>query len=215
MGLLVKDLHVMIQSVEILRQVTLDVPTNAMVGLIGRNGAGKTTLIRSVMGMLRISSGSIEFDDIDLVSLPSHRRSHFGIGYLPEDRRLVPQLTVTDNVLLPSWIKRHGDDTDRLNWIYKLLPEVKELGQRRAIQLSGGQQKLVALARALMAGRSLLLLDEPFEGVAPVLARRLAEVLAELKKEGITILLSESDDTHSSNLVDDSYVIERGQIRLN
>ncbi len=215
MGLLVKDLHVMIQSVEILRQVTLDVPTNAMVGLIGRNGAGKTTLIRSVMGMLRISSGSIEFDDIDLVSLPSHRRSHFGIGYLPEDRRLVPQLTATDNVLLPSWIKRHGDDTDRLNWIYKLLPEVKELGQRRAIQLSGGQQKLVALARALMAGRSLLLLDEPFEGVAPVLARRLAEVLAELKKEGITILLSESDDTHSSNLVDDSYVIERGQIRLN
>ena len=215
MGLLVKDLHVMIQSVEILRQVTLDVPTNAMVGLIGRNGAGKTTLIRSVMGRLRISSGSIEFDDIDLVSLPSHRRSHFGIGYLPEDRRLVPQLTATDNVLLPSWIKRHGDDTDRLNWIYKLLPEVKELGQRRAIQLSGGQQKLVALARALMAGRSLLLLDEPFEGVAPVLARRLAEVLAELKKEGITILLSESDDTHSSNLVDDSYVIERGQIRLN
>ena len=215
MGLLVKDLHVMIQSVEILRQVTLDVPTNAMVGLIGRNGAGKTTLIRSVMGMQRISSGSIEFDDIDLVSLPSHRRSHFGIGYLPEDRRLVPQLTATDNVLLPSWIKRHGDDTDRLNWIYKLLPEVKELGQRRAIQLSGGQQKLVALARALMAGRSLLLLDEPFEGVAPVLARRLAEVLAELKKEGITILLSESDDTHSSNLVDDSYVIERGQIRLN
>ena len=215
MGLLVKDLHVMIQSVEILRQVTLDVPTNAMVGLIGRNGAGKTTLIRSVMGMLRISSGSIEFDDIDLVSLPSHRRSHFGIGYLPEDRRLVPQLTATDNVLLPSWIKRLGDDTDRLNWIYKLLPEVKELGQRRAIQLSGGQQKLVALARALMAGRSLLLLDEPFEGGAPGLARRLAEVLAELKKEGITILLSESDDTHSSNLVDDSYVIERGQIRLN
>ena len=137
-----------------------------------------------------------------------------GIGYMPEDRRLVPQLTVRENILLPSWAASSGDDKGRLDWVYLLLPEVAEFSERKAIQLSGGQQKLVALARALIAGRSLLLLDEPFEGVAPVLAQRLIEVLAKLKKQGISILLSESDASHSSRLLDELYVIERGQIRV-
>ena len=214
MSLIVRELDVRIAEAEILRQVSFEVPTHSMVGLIGRNGAGKTTLIRSVMGLIPIRSGTVSFNEANLLNFSAHRRPHMGIGYMPEDRRLVPQLTVRENILLPSWAASSGDDTERLDWIYLLLPEVAEFSERKAIELSGGQQKLVALARALMAGRSLLLLDEPFEGVAPVLAQRLVEVLVKLKKQGISILLSESDASHSSRLLDDLYVIERGQIRI-
>ena len=212
MTLLIRDLEVTIAAAQILRGVSLNVPSHAMVGLIGRNGAGKTTFLRSVMGLIAIRAGEVIYDEVNLRREPAYRRANIGIGYMPEDRRLVPELTAEENVLLPAWATSLSDSGERLHWIYLLLPEVAAFADRKAIELSGGQQKLVALARALMVGRSLLLLDEPFEGVAPILAQRLVDVLVKLREEGLSVLLSESNASHSSNLVDRLYVIERGKI---
>jgi branched-chain amino acid transport system ATP-binding protein len=133
---------------------------------------------------------------------------------MPEDRRLVPDLTAEENILIPGWSTELADLQPRLSWIYALMPEVKVFADRKAMQLSGGQQKLVALARALLIGHKLLLLDEPFEGIAPALSQRLIEVLGRLKSEGhgLSVLLSESDYTHSADVVDHVYTIERGEV---
>jgi branched-chain amino acid transport system ATP-binding protein len=183
-----------------------------MSGLIGRNGAGKTTLMKSVMGLLKSSSGTIHFEDHDLLAIPTHARTRLGIGYMPEDRRLIPDLSVEENVLMPAWAAGIADARRRLETIYQLIPEVRELAPRKGLQLSGGQQKLAALGRALMCGTRLLLLDEPFEGVAPALAHRLVEVVGDLKREGMSIILSESDLQHSERMVDRIIVIDRGRV---
>ena len=208
----IEALDVSIASVGILRGVNMDVPTGKFVGLIGRNGAGKTTLMRSVMGILPPRQGSIRFDGAVLGKTPVHERARNGIGYMPEDRRLVPSLTVEENVLIPAWSAGAADPRARLADVYKMIPEVDAFSGRKALQLSGGQQKLVALARALMCGTKLLLLDEPFEGVAPVLAKRLAEVIAGLKQRGLSIVLTESDLSHSREMLDMIYSIDRGQV---
>ncbi len=212
MTLEIQQMDVSIDRIPILRRVSLSVPDRAMVGLIGHNGAGKTTLMRTIMGLLKPDRGSIRFHGEDLVAMPAHRRGGMAISYMPEDRRLIPELTVEENILMPAWANGIRDSDRRLKWIYSLMPEIADFGRRKALQLSGGQQKLVALGRALMPGRRLILLDEPFEGVAPVLARRLTEVIADLRGEGLTVLLSESDDTHSADMVDRVYRIERGTV---
>ncbi len=210
----IDGLDVSIASVDILRGVNMDVPTGKFVGLIGRNGAGKTTLMRSVMGILPPRQGSISFDGSPLGKTPVHQRARNGIGYMPEDRRLVPSLTVEENVLIPAWSAGVSDTRTRLADVYKMIPEVEAFSDRKALQLSGGQQKLVALARALMCGTKLLLLDEPFEGVAPVLAKRLAEVIAGLKQRGLSIVLTESGLSHSREMLDVIYSIDRGQVSI-
>lgn len=210
----IESLDVSIQSVGILRGVSMDVPTGRFVGLVGRNGAGKTTLMRAVMGILPAKQGSISFDGVMLGKTPPHQRARSGIGYMPEDRRLVPQLTVEENVLIPAWSGGMKDAQERLAAIYKMIPEVENFAGRKALQLSGGQQKLVALARALMCGTKLLLLDEPFEGVAPVLALRLADVIGALKQQGMSIILTESDLSHSKEMLDVVYTIDRGQVSV-
>jgi len=207
-----RDLDVDIGVVPVLRGIALGVPTGQMCGLIGRNGAGKTTLMRSVMGALRARAGRIEFADRDVTAEPGHRRAHLGIGYMPEDRRLVPDLTAEENILVPVWATGSTDYQKRLDWIYRLIPEVAAFRTRHATELSGGQQKMVALARALVVGTRLLLLDEPTEGIAPVLARRFVEILSDLKKEGESVLVAESNDKHIAGLLDRSYVIERGSV---
>jgi branched-chain amino acid transport system ATP-binding protein len=208
----VRELAVAINAVQILRGVTLAVPDGAMIGLIGRNGAGKTTLMKAVMGLLRAARGAVQFDGRDLLAEPTHARVRLGIGYMPEDRRLIPDLTVEENVLVPAWAAGVRDAAQRLERAYRLIPEMREHAPRKGLELSGGQQKLAALARALVAGTRLLVLDEPFEGVAPALAQRLAEVIANLKREGLSVLLSESDLQHSERLVDRVIVIDRGAI---
>jgi branched-chain amino acid transport system ATP-binding protein len=208
----VTQLNVSIQGVSILQNANLHIPAGAMVGLVGRNGAGKTTFMRSVMGLLDANSGEVLFEGTDLLPTPAHSRANNDIGYLPEDRRLIPQFTVEENMMVPLWATKRMDRVDRVQWVYELMPEIARFKDRQAMSLSGGQQKLVALGRALVCGSKLLLLDEPFEGVAPALARRLLEVIATLKQEKISVLISESDYTHSKDLVDDVYSIERGQI---
>ena len=210
----IEGLDVAIGPVSVLRNVNMDLPAAKFTGLIGRNGAGKTTLMRSIMGILRTRNGSVHFEGSTLDALPVHLRARLGIGYMPEDRRLVPDLTVEENVLLPAWASGSEQSQARLAKIYEMIPEVQAFAARKAVLLSGGQQKLVALARALMSGTKVLLLDEPFEGVAPVLARRLADVISGLKQEGLSILLTESDLSHSREMLDALFTIDRGEVSV-
>jgi branched-chain amino acid transport system ATP-binding protein len=207
----IANLNVSIRAVVIIRGASLQLEPGEMCGLIGRNGAGKTTLMRALMGALP-ASGAAELAGDDLLRLPAYRRVAHGIGYMPEDRRLVPEFTVEQNIRLPSLATKLLDVEERLDWIFSIIPEVERFRARRALELSGGQQKMVALARALMAGRRLLLLDEPFEGLAPALAHRLAGVLGNLKAQSVSVLLSESNETHVADLLARVYRIERGAV---
>lgn len=207
-----EGISVNIGPTPILRDINLEVPPGTMCGLIGRNGAGKTTLMRAVMGVLRNQAGSMSFGGEALAAVPPHGRARLGIGYMPEDRRLVPDLSAEENILLPMWATGAPDAQARLARIYELMPEVEAFRHRGATQLSGGQQKFVAFARALMAGTKLLLLDEPGEGIAPVLAQRMVEIMSDLKKKGESVLIAESNDVHIGRLLDRTFVIERGNI---
>jgi branched-chain amino acid transport system ATP-binding protein len=207
------QLCVAIDGADVLRNVSLRVPQNAFVALVGRNGAGKTTLIRSVMNLIPIASGEVRIAGVATARARSHTHARNGVGYMPEDRRLIADWTVEQNIMLPVWATGRQDYRLRLAKIYALMPEVEAVSKRKAMQLSGGQQKLIALARAFMAATKLLILDEPFEGVAPALAQRLVDILSDLRRENaLTIFISESDAVHSQDLVDGIYVIERGRI---
>jgi branched-chain amino acid transport system ATP-binding protein len=206
----IENLVVDIRSMTALRGFSMKIANGAMVSLVGRNGAGKTTLMRSIMGHLKPAQGVVRFDGADLSVRPRHARAALGIGYMPEDRCLVPQLTVEENILLPLWVAKHLDRKARLDFVYEVIGELAEMRGRKALLLSGGQQKLVALGRALGVGTKCLLLDEPFEGIAPALSERLSEVLASLRGKDLTLLMAQSDMNHSRELIDVEFRIERG-----
>lgn len=208
----IQNLYVHIGPTGILRKVSLSVGEGKIAGLIGRNGAGKTTLMRSVMGLLPVKSGSMTFLGQDLVVMPAHTRTKLGIGFAPEDRRLIPDLTVEENLRVPGWALKCDDMEERLERVWRIIPETKKFGPRRAFELSGGQQKLVAIGRALMTSQKLLLLDEPFEGVAPALSKRIAEVIGQLRAEGFSALLSGADLQHAGGVLDNIYRIDRGEV---
>jgi len=207
----VDGVRVTIKGFEILRGITLDIPGSGLIGLVGRNGAGKTTTLKSIMGIMPVSSGLIQLDGQDLTRVPGHRRARLGIGYMPEERRLIGAHSVQDNILLPAWATGRQDENERLDYIYQLIPELKTWADNKATQLSGGQQKLVALGRALMNGTKLLLLDEPFEGLAPALGQKLGEIIQGIQQEGLSILIAESDDKRL-DFVEKMHTIERGEI---
>jgi branched-chain amino acid transport system ATP-binding protein len=204
--LAVRSLHVAIDSVVALRGLSLEVPSGRMVGLVGRNGAGKTTLMRSLMGHLAPSSGSVELDGRDLLALPAHARAGLGIGYMPEDRGLVPELTVEENILVPLWVNRALVEADRLALVYRVLPELVEMRARR--RCSGRPAKLVALACAPRRRHAPARPRRAVRGRAPAFEaprrrHRLArgsEVCAD----------AQSDLNHARRLVDVEFVIERG-----
>lgn len=210
----VRDLFVRLGGFEILRGVSLVVPDGGIVGLVGRNGAGKTTTLKSIVGLVPVVSGEIRLNGRDLTRLPPHHRPRLGLGYLPgylpEDRRLIGSFTVEENLLLPTWATGRRGGRERLSLLYELMPELQPLARRRAEALSGGQQKMVALARAMMMGAKLLLLDEPLEGLSPGLSRRLAEVIKSLP--GMAVLVTESDINRMHMLAEQIYTIERGEI---
>jgi branched-chain amino acid transport system ATP-binding protein len=207
----VAGIHVTIKDFIILRGVSLDIPAGELIALVGRNGAGKTTTLKSIMGLMPVTGGTIQLDGANLLSVPGHRRAALGIGYMPEDRRLVGPLTVEDNILMPVWASRLQGGAERLAHIYAHMPEVAAMSRRRASALSGGQQKLVALARAVMSGSRLLLLDEPFEGLSPAMGDKLARTIQELQGADMAVLIAESD-TKRLGFVKKIYTIERGQI---
>jgi branched-chain amino acid transport system ATP-binding protein len=206
-----EGVQVRLRGFVILRGITLEVPAGGLIGLVGRNGAGKTTTLKSISGILPVAAGTISFDGTELLRVPGHQRARLGIGYMPEDRRLIGTLTVEDNISLPAWASRLEGAEKRLAYIYRLMPDVKALAGRRASQLSGGQQKTVALARALMSGTKLLLLDEPFEGLSPALGEKLARTITELQQDGLSVLMAESDQRRIG-FAQTVYSIERGEI---
>ena len=210
----VEGITVAISAVTILRGLSLAVETGTIVGLVGRNGAGKTTTLRSIMGLIRVSSGWIDLDGNRLDGMSSYARARLGIGYLPEDRRLVGALSVRDNLLIPAQASGVPDYEGRLRRIFDLIPELKEWSARRASTLSGGQQKMVALARAFVNGRKLLLLDEPFEGVSTALSRRLAQTVQDFQRaeHDVAVLVAESDLKRAAMLTRRAFVIERGEV---
>lgn len=212
MTLKLENVEVSIQAAPILRGVSLEVGTGERMGLMGRNGAGKTTVMRTITGLATLSAGKVSWNGEDISKMPPRLRAELGFGYMPEDRRLVPDLTVEENMLLPAWANKAIDGQKGLAFVYDLMPELTEMASRKALLLSGGQQKMVALGRALIAGRKLLLLDEPFEGVAPALAKRISEVITSLKEEGLSVLIAQSELSHSLDLLQRESIIERGEI---
>ena len=204
------DISVTIKGFNILRGVNMHIPPGGLVLLAGRNGAGKTTTLKSIMGIMSLTGGSIHFDGEDLLEVEAHQRAPRGIGYMPEERRLIGTLTVYDNIMLPAWASKLEKADERLDYIYSLMPELLPFVDRRATMLSGGQQKMVALARALMSGTKLLLLDEPFEGLSPGLGEKLGETIQQLQQDGLTVLVAQSDEKRIS-FASKTYMIERGE----
>ena len=207
----VEGLSVSIKGFPILRGVTLEIPARGLIGLVGRNGAGKTSTMKGILGLVPVIGGRIALDGADLVKVPAHKRARLGIGYMPEDRRLIGSLTVEDNILMPAWATGRRDDRQRLQYIYDIMPDVPPLAKRRASTLSGGQQKMAALARAVMTGTKLLLLDEPFEGLSPATGEKFAGAIQALQRVGLAILIAESDNKRLE-FVDSLFTIERGEI---
>ncbi len=203
-------------TAHILRQVSLTVAPREVVCLVGRNGAGKTTTMESIMGLLRVRSGSIGFHDDDITNLPTHERAKRGIGYAPEDCGIFPGLTVAENLMICRWLAaaagRSGADGDPEERAFSVFPEVRDLVGRQGLNLSGGQKKMVAIARAMALAPSLLLLDEAFEGLAPVIVSRFTEAVNKIKDMGISILIAESNMRTAAGIADRMYVIDRGEI---
>ncbi|MCC6778902.1 MAG: ATP-binding cassette domain-containing protein [Hyphomicrobiales bacterium] len=200
----------------VLRGVTMSVAPARTTVLIGRNGAGKTTTLRSIMGLFPLDGGRVLLGDLDLATIPSHQRARQGIGYAPEDRRLIAEFSVEDNVLLPAVALRlrAAERKQRLEEVYALLPEVATFRKRPGGVLSGGQGKMVALGRALMVSTQYLLLDEPFQGLAPALALSYADTLARLRRTrpALGMLITESTPRLLDKIVDVSLSIERGEV---
>ncbi|MGL5737129.1 MAG: ABC transporter ATP-binding protein, partial [Beijerinckiaceae bacterium] len=202
-------------GVHVLRQLSFHLPSGSTCALIGHNGAGKTTTARTIMGFTQ-ARGVVRFGDADILGTPPHLRPGLGIGYAPEDRRLFSAFTVEENVLLPARVGRlsREETMRRLDRTYTVMPELKELAARPAGSVSGGQGKMVALGRALMLGTRLIILDEPFQGLAPVLAQRYAEALRRLRATDreITLLITESNPKLLQAFSDLTLTIERGEI---
>ena len=211
-----ENVSVSIAGAPVLRGITLHVPAGGRVALIGRNGAGKTTSLRTLMGLLPPGAGRIRIAGEDAAKLPAHHRARLGIGYAPEERRLFGGFSVRENMLLPAEVLGlpAAEIRRRLDLVFGLLPELVELAPRRAGGLSGGQGKMVALGRALMVGTRAVMLDEPFQGLAPALAMRYAEALKRLRDAlpDLAILITESNPELLRSLVEATFVIERGEI---
>ena len=199
-------------SAQILRGISLVVNEDEVVCLVGRNGAGRTTIIESILGLLPVRSGTIRFRDADITRLPPHKRAKCGIGYAPEDTGVFPELTVAENLMISRWLSEtaEGDETDER--VFAVFPEVKLLGPRQGLNLSGGQKKMVAIARALALSPYLLILDEAFEGLAPAVVKRFRDAVTMIKGMGISILIAESNLASAAAIADRLYVVERGEI---
>ena len=216
MTLNVQALSSQIAGNTVVRQVSFTLDKGKTIALIGRNGAGKTSLLRTIMGLLPVSEGDMQFQGVNLKERQAHDRPFLGIGYAPEERRLIAKFTVLDNMLVPAWACKlsQAEIERRLALIYSLSPELEQIGGRLGGLISGGQQKMVALGRALMAGDKLILLDEPFQGLAPALAIRYAESLKALRsaQPDLSILITESNPKLLEPIADQFLTIERGSL---
>ena len=205
----IRDLHAFYGESHILHGVSLDVRKGEVVTLLGRNGAGKTTTMRSIMGIVGKRTGSIRLNGAELVGLPSNKIAKLGIGYVPEERGIFSSLNVEENLMLPPMIKPGGMTVEA---IYTLFPNLKERRKSQGTRLSGGEQQMLAIGRILRTGADFILLDEPTEGLAPVIIQQIGKVVRELKQRGMTILLVEQNFRFAATIADRHYVMEEGHI---
>ena len=211
MLLKIENLDVFIGSTQILRNISLGVNEGEIVCLLGRNGAGKSSIIKSTIGLYPSRSGKIIFKEKDITSLTPRKKVLSGIGYSPEDTRIFTELTVEENINLSTWVRGKGEIFSYEN-IFAIFPKIKDFLGRKGLNLSGGEKKMVSIARALALNPSLLLLDEAFEGLAPLVVNHFMEALNQIRKLGVTILLGESNVRIVSQVTERTYIIERGEI---
>ena len=213
MTLEVKNVNVSIKGSRILQNVTIEVGEKEVVCLIGRNGAGKTTILRTVMGFLRPESGSINFMGREIVGLPAHEIALMGIGFAPEESEIFVDLTTLENIEIATWTRKTSRSAEeRIRLAYSVFPSLERYKARRGTQISGGERKMLSIARALAMDPQMLLLDESFEGLSPAIIPQIAESIHEIAKMGHSILLAESNIYHVPDFTDRLYVIERGEI---
>ncbi len=205
----VKDLHGWYGESHVLHGMRFSVPPGEVVTLLGRNGAGKTTTMRAVMGVLGKRQGSVRYEGVETVGLQSNVIARHGIAYCPEERGIFSSLSVRENLELPPIVQPGGMSLDE---IYVLFPRLKERANNQGTKLSGGEQQMLAIARILRTGAKLLLLDEPTEGLAPVIVQHIGEIIRTVKKKGFTVLLVEQNFHFASTVADRHYVVEHGKV---
>jgi branched-chain amino acid transport system ATP-binding protein len=197
----------------VLHGVTLEAREGEVVSLLGRNGAGKSTTLKAIVGLVDVTGGSVSLDGRDITALPPHEIARLGVGWVPEDRRIFSDLTVEENLLVGAKGGPKSDGGWDASRVYEYFPALGRMARRRGGSLSGGEQQMLTVARTLMGNPRILLLDEPSEGLAPVIVQALGHQIAALKREGLTILLSEQNLKFAARLADRAYIIEKGQIR--
>ena len=210
----VENLRSAYGRIEVLHGISLEVRAGEIATLVGANGAGKTTLLRAISGVRPITAGTIRFEGVSLNRVPSHLRVALGIAQVPEGRQLFAPLSVEDNLKLGAWSRRAAEIEPQMSRVYALFPMLDELRKAPAGALSGGQQQMLAIGRALMAQPRLLLLDEPSMGLAPILVDRILATIETLKREGLTILLVEQNARAALAIADRAYVLETGMITM-
>jgi len=207
--LTLRDVHAYYDESHILHGMNLDVSKGEVVTLVGRNGVGKTTTLKTIMGIVRARRGTITFEGREIAALPSDRIARAGIGFVPEERGILSTLSVTENLTLPPVV---SGDAWPLERIYALFPILKERGKSGGTTLSGGEQQMLAIARVLRSGARLILLDEPTEGLAPVIVDAIGELILEIKRAGITVLMVEQNLRFATRVTDRHYVIDHGHV---
>jgi branched-chain amino acid transport system ATP-binding protein len=205
----VKDLHAWYGESHILHGMDLEVREGEVVTLLGRNGAGKTTTLKSIMGMVARRKGSILFKNTETINFPSNRIARLGIALCPEERGIFASLNVKENLLLPPQVSEGGLPVEQ---VFELFPNLRERLYSQGTKLSGGEQQMLAIGRILRTGARLLLLDEPTEGLAPVIVQQIGRILARLKNEGFTILLVEQNFRFAQTVADRHYIVEHGRV---
>src|SRR3712207_5128757 len=209
----IENLKVNYGGIEAVKGISFEVPDNSIVTLIGANGAGKSTTLRSIAGLVRPAEGSISFDGRDITRADTTDIISGGITLVPEGRRVFPDMTVLENIKIGAYLRKDSIEED-INWVYELFPRLKERHWQLAGTLSGGEQQMLAVARALMSRPKLLLLDEPSMGLAPLMVQRIFETIRAVAAEGVTLLLVEQNAKLALEMCDRGYVMESGSIRL-
>jgi branched-chain amino acid transport system ATP-binding protein len=210
----VSEIDTFYGGAHILHGLSLQVGRGEVVALMGRNGAGKSTTLKSVIGLVRPARGTVTFQGRRIDALPPFRIARMGLGYVPEERRIFTDLTVAENLQVGMQPPRQGHRPWTAERLYHLFPNLAEMRGRRASQMSGGEQQMLTVARTLMGNPAMVLLDEPSEGLAPVIVDQMAEAIVALKQEGLSVLLSEQNLYFASDVSDRAYVIESGFVRF-
>ena len=211
--LTIKDLRVNYGGIEAVKGISFEVPEKSIVTLIGANGAGKSTTLRSITGLVKASGGSIQFDGADLLGMDTPDIVAKGITLVPEGRRVFPDMTVIENIKIGAYLRSDSLEDD-INWVYDLFPRLKERSWQLAGTLSGGEQQMLAVARALMSHPKLMMMDEPSLGLAPLIVQDIFSIIKEINKQGVTILLIEQNANMALRIADQGYVLETGRIAL-